>query len=221
MAYPIQGLLKYHGLSDPLQRIAYFPSISLCNDAIMTITYCKFFPQRDHDTFIINGKPSEGKETTRLQEFVDLFRQQYSISSKLLMISRNIDKKTQHIVNGKGLGTSASAGAALTQALFGIAFPDVEILQQKPRLLSTFARSFAGSAARSVVGGIGLWFNYPGINPIDSFAIRLDSQLDRDFISSINLISIPISSKVLTDEAHHTLHFHRFLDNGHWIARNR
>ena len=44
MAYPIQGLLKYHGLSDPLQRIAYFPSISLCNDAIMTITYCKFSP---------------------------------------------------------------------------------------------------------------------------------------------------------------------------------
>ena len=31
IAYPIQGILKYHGLSDFYNRLAFFPSISLNN----------------------------------------------------------------------------------------------------------------------------------------------------------------------------------------------
>ncbi len=55
LAYPIQGLLKYHGMFDPMERIAYFPSISLNNNAISSITYLKFDPHLQQDKFILNG----------------------------------------------------------------------------------------------------------------------------------------------------------------------
>ena len=42
LAYPIQGLLKYHGLSDTHHRLAFIPSISLNNDVATSITYVKF-----------------------------------------------------------------------------------------------------------------------------------------------------------------------------------
>ena len=42
LAYPIQGILKYHGIANEDHRIAYFPSISLNNDCSYTISYLKF-----------------------------------------------------------------------------------------------------------------------------------------------------------------------------------
>ncbi|MDW8144932.1 MAG: hypothetical protein RMJ48_01305 [Roseiflexaceae bacterium] len=44
VAYPMQGVLKYHGLCDWDYRIAFLPSVSLCNDAGHTLTLVEFDP---------------------------------------------------------------------------------------------------------------------------------------------------------------------------------
>ncbi|NCC37785.1 MAG: GHMP kinase, partial [Chloroflexia bacterium] len=49
-AYPMQGVLKYHGLADWQQRIAFLPSISVNNDAAQTVTIVEFDPSLEADT---------------------------------------------------------------------------------------------------------------------------------------------------------------------------
>jgi phosphomevalonate decarboxylase len=60
LAYPMQGVLKYHGLSDWKYRIAFLPSISLCNDAGHTLTLVEFDPDLPDDSATINGQPARG-----------------------------------------------------------------------------------------------------------------------------------------------------------------
>ena len=55
-AYPIQGILKYHGMSDWKNRIAFLPSISLNNSAAYTLTYVEFDSKFEKDIVIINEK---------------------------------------------------------------------------------------------------------------------------------------------------------------------
>ncbi|MCA1818863.1 MAG: diphosphomevalonate decarboxylase, partial [Halobacteriales archaeon] len=38
VAYPIQGLVKYRGLRDPVRRIPYHDSVSVCTGPIHTHT---------------------------------------------------------------------------------------------------------------------------------------------------------------------------------------
>ena len=47
-AYPIQGLIKYHGLKDELLRLPYHDSISVCTAPLMTHTTIEF--GHDEDT---------------------------------------------------------------------------------------------------------------------------------------------------------------------------
>ena len=41
-AYPIQGILKYHGMPDWDLRTAYFSSVSFANDCAYTLTTINF-----------------------------------------------------------------------------------------------------------------------------------------------------------------------------------
>ncbi len=56
LAYPIQGVLKYHGLVSKEHRISYFPSVSFNNDTGFTVTYLKFDKQLKEDIVILNGE---------------------------------------------------------------------------------------------------------------------------------------------------------------------
>ncbi len=55
VAHPIQGLIKYHGLADPVLRLPFHDSISVCTAPLTTRTTLEFgdFP-RDRAT--IDGR---------------------------------------------------------------------------------------------------------------------------------------------------------------------
>jgi diphosphomevalonate decarboxylase len=202
-AYPIQGLLKYHGMANPQSRIAMFPSISVCNGAFQTISYVKIDSELIHDRLILNGveKSSDTSEFRRVKFQIEQIQKYANISSRFLVISRNFITETLSSLNAKGIGTSASGGAAIAKAMLNILYDNAEITKNA-RLLSVFSRYLSGSASRSSVGGMSLWLNHPKCNTWESFAIRLDQSKDQDFIKNISLITIPLESTLTTSSAH-------------------
>lgn len=195
-AYPIQGVLKYHGMSDWDWRIAYLPSISVNNDAAYTVTLAEFDPQQAEDAVIINGEAAQGRDRARVLQMLDAVRAAGGTTSRARVQSRNITRAT---TTGKGLGTSASASAALARAAVAAAFG--EEIAANDRLVSCFARLLAGSGGRSAVGGVSLWLSYPGITHEDSFSVRLDNHNQLDELA---LISVPVNSRIglKTEVAH-------------------
>jgi diphosphomevalonate decarboxylase len=196
--------LKYHGLADFDLRTAYFSSISINNDSAFTITYVKFNQKFDNDQFILNGIRMEpdSSEFQRVFHQLEYIRKHAEITTHATVISRNISKKTNNTAIGKGLGFSASAGAAIAKAAISILYEQSSEYTQNSRLNSIFSRYMAGSATRSAVGGISLWLNHPKIDDLDSYAVQLNREKDDSFMQNISLITIPISSKVRTDQAH-------------------
>jgi diphosphomevalonate decarboxylase len=196
-AYPMQGVLKYHGLSDWQWRIAFLPSISLNNGAAHTTTYVEFDSRLAADEAIIGGLPAQGRELARVVGTLDAVRTLAGVQTRARVISRNV---LQTRTVGKGLGTSASASAALAAATVGALLGPQFVANR--RFLSCLARLLAGSGCRSAAGGVALWLSYPGIAHDDSFAVRLD---DQEQLAEMALITVPIDSRVglKTESAHH------------------
>ncbi|MHA1453880.1 MAG: hypothetical protein ACTSRD_13545, partial [Promethearchaeota archaeon] len=203
LAHPIQGLLKYHGMFNPVKRIAFFPSISLNNGAFSTITYLKFDSHLSRDIFVLNGieKPKD-EEYNRVVFQLNSIRKYSNIDTKALIISKNIESISKSPIEGKGLGTSAAGGAAIVKAAFSILYNSKSAHVNNTRFLSVFSRYLSGSAARSSVGGIGLWMSSPQNDTWKSFALRLDGLRHQAFVNEISLISIPMKSPITTSEAH-------------------
>ena len=196
-AYPMQGVLKYHGLADWQRRIAFLPSISLNNDAASTVTLVEFDPRLPADVATIGGRPAQGRELERISQTLDAVRSLGGVRTAARVTTRNILKSR---VAGKGLGTSAAGSAALAAAAVGALYGPG--LVANTRFLSALARLLAGSGCRSAAGGLALWLSYPGIAHEDSFAVRLD---DADQLADVRLITVPIDSRVglRTEQAHH------------------
>jgi len=202
LAYPIQGILKYHGIANEEHRIAYFPSISLNNDCSYTVTYLRFDENLEEDSAFLNGNPIFGEAFERIKFALSFIRRYSKIKTKAILISRNFLKSSKEGRIGKGLGTSASGSSALALAAISVLYDnDLDFIENK-RLLSIFSRYLSGSGCRSALGGFSLWLSYPNINPLDSFAIRLDRNEHRDFIKKISLITIPIQSDLRTNQVH-------------------
>lgn len=196
-AYPMQGILKYHGLSDWDYRIAYLSSISLNSDAAHTITYVSFIPELDADDIWIGDGPAIGRERDRVVQTLDVLRRIAGVSWPAVVRSRNFFKAR---VAGKGLGSSASGSAALALAAIGALFgPE---LADNSRFVSCVARLLAGSGCRSAVGGIALWLSYPGATHEESFAVRIDAP---GALDEMSLITVPIPSRIglKTEQAHY------------------
>ncbi|MEN6479814.1 MAG: GHMP kinase [Anaerolineales bacterium] len=196
LAYPIQGILKYHGLSDWEQRIAYLPSISVNNDAAHTVTLVSFEPSLPADRLRLNGQEATGRPLERVSATLDVVRSLAHIQSHALVESRNVVRASR---TGKGLGTSASASAALAMAALAAALGTEAVANQ--RLLSCLARLLAGSGCRSATGGVSLWLSYPGAAHEDSFALRLD---EHDELADLALLTVPLDSRIglSTEQAH-------------------
>ncbi|MFP3896956.1 MAG: diphosphomevalonate/mevalonate 3,5-bisphosphate decarboxylase family protein [Anaerolineales bacterium] len=194
-AYPIQGILKYHGMADWRWRTAYLPSISVNNDAAYTITLVTFDPALAQDDIRINGRLATDRAQERVLRVLDELRRIGGITSPARVISRNFMGAA---TTAKGLGTSASASAALAAAAARAAFPDIPV---HGRFINCLARLLAGSGCRSAAGGIALWLSYPGIAHEESFALRLDRD---DQLRDVRLITLPLSSRIglQTERAH-------------------
>lgn len=195
-AHPMQGVLKYHGMSDWRWRIAFLPSISVTSDAGYTTTYVEFDPTLSRDSLMIGGREASGRELDRAVQSLDVVRQLAGVSSRARVVSRNIVRASRP---GKGLGTSASASAALATAAIAALWGAEAVTQR--RFVSTIARLLAGSGCRSAAGGLALWLSYPGIPQEESFAVRLDT---RGQLDGLRLITVPIDSRIglKTEQAH-------------------
>ncbi|HUR62661.1 MAG TPA: diphosphomevalonate decarboxylase [Candidatus Thermoplasmatota archaeon] len=145
IAYPIQGLVKYHGLKDPVRRIPYHDSISLCTGPIHTHTTVEVVAGKECHARI-DGRHVTGRPLERVSVVMDAIREKAGDDRCYRMESRN--DFPQYV----GLGSSSSGFAALAVAgahAYGLRMDAAE--------LSEIARLGAGSASRAVTGGISEW----------------------------------------------------------------
>lgn len=183
-AYPIQGLIKYHGLKNTKLRIPYHDSISVCTKALPTITTVETKESLRQDTIRINGKVPSRREEERAHVVIDKLREVSHAKSRVRVESTNAN------VNGKGLGFSASGFAAL-----GLAASKALGVNLGPPRLSEIVRLGAGSASRSLVGGFSIWYaNRNG----HSFA----EQLAPATSIKLRTLIVPIPSDIKTDTVH-------------------
>jgi len=183
-AYPIQGLIKYHGLLDPIRRIPFHDSISICTEAMKTTTTAE--PRKDltEDKIMVNGIQLGGKERDRVLVVLDELRRVANVEDKMKVVSEN------NVRIGKGLGFSASGFAAL-----GVAASKALGVSLDHVALSEIVRLGAGSATRSLAGGYALWYANKGGR---SYA----EQIAPPDALDLAMVVVPVSSEVKTDEAH-------------------
>ncbi len=167
VAHPIQGLIKYHGLADPVLRLPFHDSISVCTAPLTTRTTIEFgdFPR---DTATIDGRDISAREMERILAVVDAVRARAGITERFRMASIN------DFPSNVGLGASASGFAALAVASCRAAGVAAEAQE-----VSRFARRGAGSATRAVTGAFSKW--KMGLSDEDSYAVQLagdDLQMD-------------------------------------------
>jgi phosphomevalonate decarboxylase len=159
IAHPIQGLIKYHGLADPVLRLPFHDSISVCTAPLTTRTTVEFggVPR---DQASIDGRDVNARDMERIRAVVDPIRAKASVREPFRMASVN------DFPSNIGLGASASGFAALAMAAVHAAG-----LRLNLEDISRFARRGAGSAARSVTGGFSKW--KMGLTDEASYATQL------------------------------------------------
>lgn len=182
-AYPIQGLIKYHGLRDEYLRLPYHDSISVCTAPIRTLTTIEFGHKEDSAAF--DGKVAQSREMERILRVVEPLRSLAKERSGFKMVSEN------SFPSNIGLGASASGFAAL--AVAASAALGLELSLEET---SRFARRGAGSASRAVTGGFSRW--YAGKGDEDSYAHKLAGPEDLD----MGIICALVPAHKFTDTAH-------------------
>jgi phosphomevalonate decarboxylase len=184
IAHPIQGLIKYHGLKNPRQRIPYHDSISVCIQALSTTTTVETLQESKKNEITINGRRPDIAEKKRVETVLNKLKELAKFSGSFKVVSQN------SLETGKGLGFSASGFAAL-----GLATTEALGLNLDFVSLSEIVRLGAGSATRSLAGGFAIWYaNRTG----RSYAEQLKTSKDMDF----SMVIVPVHSDVKTDEAH-------------------
>jgi phosphomevalonate decarboxylase len=184
VAHPIQGLIKYHGLKNPAERLPYHDSISVCVEALTTTTTVEAFDRVGTDDVLINGEKPATKDWARVKVVLDELKRLAGFSGAFQVVSEN------SLRMGKGLGFSASGFAALGLAASKALGLDIGMVS-----LSEVVRLGAGSSTRSLAGGFAIWHaNRNG----RSYAEQLQAGNMGDFC----MVIVPIASDVKTDEAH-------------------
>jgi phosphomevalonate decarboxylase len=183
IAYPIQGLIKYHGLRDERLRIPFHDSISVATSPTASHTTIEFGRFRK-DTASVDGKQLTGRELERVADVVREVRRRSRVRDKFKMVSKN------NFPSNVGLGASASGFAALALAASDAVGLDLTLEQ-----VSVIARRGAGSATRSVTGGFSRW--NAGFEDEESYAYQLASE---EFQMGIVVALIPAFK--YTENAH-------------------
>ena len=184
IAHPIQGLIKYHGLKHPELRIPFHDSISVCVEALHTITTVGALDSLKENMIIVNGRKPIRKDKKRIEAVLNKLKNIARYKGHFKVVSENSLKE------GKGLGFSASGFAAL-----GAAASKALDLHLDPVSLSETVRLGAGSATRSLAGGFAIWHSNRGGR---SYAEQLPMRQNTDF----SMLIVPIPSETRTDEAH-------------------
>ena len=184
VAHPIQGLIKYHGLRDTMLRVPFHDSISVCVDAIQTITTVETTLSLKEDLVIINRKKAMGRDLERVEVVLNKLRSISGYSGCFKIVSKN------SITGGKGLGFSASGFAALGTAACAALDFNIDYVS-----LSEMVRLGAGSATRSLAGSFAIWY-------ADKSGKSYAEPLVEPEAVDLGMVIAPIPSSVRTDEAH-------------------
>jgi phosphomevalonate decarboxylase len=182
-SYPIQGLIKYHGLRDESLRLPFHDSISVCTAPIHTQTTVEF--GHEDDRAEIDGRAVSSRDMERILAVVDPLRQMADVHTGMRMVSKN------DFPSNIGLGASASGFAALAVAAASALHLDLSLEN-----ISRFARRGAGSASRAVTGGFSRW--YAGTGDQDSVSRRIPAPHDLDMAIVVALVP----AHKFTDLAH-------------------
>jgi len=117
-------------------------SISITLKKLKTKTSITESEQLKNDTFLLDKKPANEKQTKRVSEFLQLIRHKQDFNTPFKIVSEN------NFPTAAGLASSASGFAALALAASHAAGLDLTSFE-----LSELARQGSGSAARSIFGG--------------------------------------------------------------------
>jgi phosphomevalonate decarboxylase len=183
IAYPIQGLIKYHGLKNEKLRIPFHDSISVCTAPLQTHTTVEF--EEKKDTAEIDGKIAGKREMERILDVVNPLRRMAKTESRMKMVSVN------NFPSNIGLGASASGFAALAVAASEALGLDLSL-----EGISKIARRGAGSASRAVTGGFSRW--YAGTEDEDSYSKQLASSKELD----MGILCALVPAMKFTETAH-------------------
>jgi phosphomevalonate decarboxylase len=183
VAYPIQGLIKYHGLRDEKLRIPFHDSISVCTAPLQTHTTVEFGQKKD--TAEIDCKAAGRREMERILDVVNPLRRMAKTDSRMRMVSKN------NFPSNIGLGASASGFSALAVAASEALGLDLSL-----EGISKVARRGAGSASRAVTGGFSRW--YAGTKDEDSYSKQLASSNELD----MGILCALVPAMKFTETAH-------------------
>ena len=166
VAHPIQGLVKYHGMSDHDLRLPYHDSISVCTAPSRTRTTVAF-EERDADRYVVDGETIEGQGADRIRSVVERVRELSDEDRRVRMESES------NFPTNIGFGSSASGFAALAWAACEAAGLDLD-----HPTVSAIARRGSASAARAVTGAFSDLS--AGLNDEDCRSHRLETDLEDD-----------------------------------------
>ncbi len=188
MAHPIQGLVKYHGMRDEIERLPYHDSISVCTAPSHTRTTVEFSMDYDEDTFVVDGEELEGRAHERVEAVVEKARSKSDAAHTVYPV--RLESENSFPTN-VGLGSSSSGFAAAAMAL-----AEAAELDASKGEISTIARVGSASAARAVTGA----FSHlrTGMNDEDCRSERIPSNLHEDLKIVVGLV--PYHKD--TDDAH-------------------
>lgn len=170
IAHPIQGLIKYHGLSNERLRLPFHDSISVCTAPLQTKTTFEFWDEET--SVIINGKPADSRTLKRVDAVVLRVKDIVGIEENYKMVSEN------SFPSNVGLGASSSGFAALALASSKAAGLDLSLKE-----ISCIARLGAGSASRSVTGYFSRWRN--ALTDEGSYSYLLDCELEMGMVVAL------------------------------------
>ncbi len=183
VANTMQALVKYHGMKDWKLRIPYHDSISVNTTPLYSEVRVT---ESSRGGLLVAGR--ENADALRRLEVVS----QRLTGKPFKALGLRIDSRNMPGVEGKGLGFSSSAGAALTFAL------DHALNEGKPELreLSKVSRLFAASASRTMVGGFSRL--YAGKGDDDTYSEKFADEKDLP----LRTVIVPLPSSVRTEMAH-------------------
>lgn len=183
VANTMQALVKYHGLKDWKLRIPYHDSISVNTTSLYS------------EVSVTEGGKGTLKVAGETNE--DALRRIEQVSQRLAgktfpELKLDIDSKNMPQIDGKGLGYSSSAGAALTFAI------NRAVNKGRPDMkeLSMVSRLFAASASRAMVGGFSRL--YAGKGDEDTYSEKFADEKDLP----LRTVIVPLPSAVKTEMAH-------------------
>ncbi|WP_254522867.1 phosphomevalonate decarboxylase MvaD [Natrinema caseinilyticum] len=178
MAHPIQGLVKYHGMRDEIERYPYHDSISVCTAPSHTRTTVEFSMDHDDDTYVVDGEELEGRAFERVDAVVEKAR---SLSDAAHTVYPVRLESENSFPSNVGLGSSSSGFAAAAMAL-----AEAAELDASKQEISTIARVGSASAARAVTGAFSQL--HTGLNDEDCRSRRIPSTLHEDLRIIVGLV---------------------------------